>query len=104
MKDSSKAVSSFAKSKTVKQQREYLPIYAVRQDVSIITVAGRVSTMLSDLVCTIVLQLLNVVRENSVIIIVGETGSGKTTQLTQVPNNYHISDSLAGLKFNWRIS
>ena len=37
MKESSKAVSSFAKSKTVKQQREYLPIYAVRQDVSIVT-------------------------------------------------------------------
>ena len=29
-------------------------------------------------------QLLNVIRHNSVIIIVGETGSGKTTQLTQV--------------------
>jgi pre-mRNA-splicing factor ATP-dependent RNA helicase DHX38/PRP16 len=29
------------------------------------------------------LQLLNVIRENSVVIIVGETGSGKTTQLTQ---------------------
>jgi len=28
-------------------------------------------------------QLLNVIRENSVVIIVGETGSGKTTQLTQ---------------------
>ena len=31
-----------------------------------------------------VFQLLNVIRDNSVIIIVGETGSGKTTQLTQV--------------------
>lgn len=29
-------------------------------------------------------QLLTVIRDNSVIIIVGETGSGKTTQLTQV--------------------
>lgn len=27
--------------------------------------------------------MLNVIRENSVVIIVGETGSGKTTQLTQ---------------------
>ena len=84
MKESSKAVSSFAKSKTVKQQREYLPIYAVRQDVSIVTLTGTVGTMRSDLVCVVVLQLLNVVRENSIIIIVGETGSGKTTQLTQV--------------------
>lgn len=29
-------------------------------------------------------QLLNVIRDNSIVIIVGETGSGKTTQLTQV--------------------
>jgi pre-mRNA-splicing factor ATP-dependent RNA helicase DHX38/PRP16 len=29
------------------------------------------------------LQLLTVIRDNNVIIIVGETGSGKTTQLTQ---------------------
>ena len=29
----SQAVSSFAKSKTIKQQREFLPIYAVRQQV-----------------------------------------------------------------------
>ena len=31
-----------------------------------------------------VLQLLRIVRENTVVIVVGETGSGKTTQLTQV--------------------
>lgn len=53
------AVSDFARSKTLKQQREYLPIYSVRED------------------------LVNIVRENRVVIIVGETGSGKTTQLTQ---------------------
>ena len=29
-------------------------------------------------------QLLSVIRDNSVIVVVGETGSGKTTQLTQV--------------------
>jgi hypothetical protein len=33
--------------------------------------------------CIVLIQLLNVIRENSVVIIVGETGSGKTTQLTQ---------------------
>ena len=43
----------------MKQQREFLPIYSVRE------------------------ELLKVVNENRVIIIVGETGSGKTTQLTQ---------------------
>lgn len=55
----SEAVSDFAKSKTMKEQREYLPIYSVRAD------------------------LLTIIRDNRVVIIVGETGSGKTTQLTQ---------------------
>ncbi len=31
----------------------------------------------------LIFQLLKIIRENSVIIVVGETGSGKTTQLTQ---------------------
>ncbi|KAK9273961.1 hypothetical protein L1049_018773 [Liquidambar formosana] len=53
------AVSDFAKSKTLAQQRQYLPIYSVRY------------------------ELLQVIRENQVIVVVGETGSGKTTQLTQ---------------------
>ncbi|GMN49209.1 hypothetical protein TIFTF001_018375 [Ficus carica] len=53
------AVSDFAKTKTISQQRQYLPIYSVRD------------------------ELLQVVRENQVIVVVGETGSGKTTQLTQ---------------------
>jgi pre-mRNA-splicing factor ATP-dependent RNA helicase DHX38/PRP16 len=52
-------VSNFAKTKSLRQQREYLPIYSVRE------------------------ELLNVIRENTCVIIVGETGSGKTTQLTQ---------------------
>jgi pre-mRNA-splicing factor ATP-dependent RNA helicase DHX38/PRP16 len=51
--------SQFSKTKSMQQQREYLPIYSVRE------------------------ELLHVVRENQVTIIVGETGSGKTTQLTQ---------------------
>ncbi|KAL2528540.1 RNA helicase family protein [Forsythia ovata] len=53
------AVSDFAKSKTLSQQRQYLPIFSVRE------------------------ELLQVVRENQVVVVVGETGSGKTTQLTQ---------------------
>ena len=51
--------SDFSRQKTIKQQREYLPVFAVRQ------------------------ELLQLIRDNSVIIVVGETGSGKTTQLTQ---------------------
>jgi pre-mRNA-splicing factor ATP-dependent RNA helicase DHX38/PRP16 len=52
-------VSDFAKHKSIRQQREFLPVFSVRE------------------------ELLNVVRENSVVVIVGETGSGKTTQITQ---------------------
>ncbi|CAJ1936307.1 unnamed protein product [Cylindrotheca closterium] len=61
MKNSKKdgAVSAFAKSKSILQQREYLPVFSVRD------------------------ELLNVIRENTCVVIVGETGSGKTTQLTQ---------------------
>ncbi|KAF7265584.1 ATP-dependent RNA helicase l(1)G0007 [Rhynchophorus ferrugineus] len=59
MKGSNEASSDFAKRKSISEQRRYLPAFAVRQ------------------------ELLNVIRENNVVIIVGETGSGKTTQLTQ---------------------
>ncbi|KAK9877983.1 hypothetical protein WA026_020197 [Henosepilachna vigintioctopunctata] len=55
----SEGISDFTRKKTISEQRRYLPVFAVRQ------------------------ELLNVIRENSVVIIVGETGSGKTTQLTQ---------------------
>ncbi|KAJ5579218.1 hypothetical protein N7450_008085 [Penicillium hetheringtonii] len=51
--------SSFSKSKTMREQREFLPAFAVRED------------------------LLRVIRDNQVVVVVGETGSGKTTQLTQ---------------------
>jgi pre-mRNA-splicing factor ATP-dependent RNA helicase DHX38/PRP16 len=69
-------VSSFAKNRTLKEQREYLPAFACRS------------------------EILKVIRENQgmffpkkrenkligpglVVIVVGETGSGKTTQLAQ---------------------
>ncbi|KAG6919467.1 hypothetical protein DXG01_005726 [Tephrocybe rancida] len=52
-------VSNFARTRTLKEQREYLPAFACRE------------------------ELMKVIRENQVIIVVGETGSGKTTQLTQ---------------------
>lgn len=57
--DTTNASSDFSRKKTLTEQRTYLPVFTVRQ------------------------ELLNIIRENSVIIIVGETGSGKTTQLTQ---------------------
>lgn len=59
MKDPTPASSEFARKKTIQQQRQYLPVFAVRE------------------------ELLNIIRENNVVVVVGETGSGKTTQLTQ---------------------
>ncbi|KAL1603510.1 DEAH-box RNA helicase prp16 [Paraconiothyrium brasiliense] len=56
---SNEGQSAFSKSKTLREQRQYLPAFAVRED------------------------LLRVIRDNQVIIVVGQTGSGKTTQLTQ---------------------
>ncbi|KAL5111215.1 Pre-mRNA-splicing factor ATP-dependent RNA helicase PRP16 [Taenia crassiceps] len=53
------AVSTFAKSKTIKEQRQFLPIFGVRS------------------------ALLRLIKEHQIVVIVGETGSGKTTQLTQ---------------------
>jgi len=52
-------VSDFAKKKSLLQQRSFLPAFTVRE------------------------ELLSTIRENNVVIVVGETGSGKTTQLTQ---------------------
>ena len=59
MEGKSAAVSEFAKTKSIEEQRRFLPVYGVRDD------------------------LMDVIRENNVIVVVGETGSGKTTQLTQ---------------------
>jgi pre-mRNA-splicing factor ATP-dependent RNA helicase DHX38/PRP16 len=59
IKVTQEAVSEFARTKTIKQQREFLPVYTVRE------------------------QLLSIVRDNPVVVLVGETGSGKTTQITQ---------------------
>lgn len=55
----SQGQSNFSKSKSMQEQREFLPAFAVREEV------------------------LRVFRDNQVTIVVGQTGSGKTTQLTQ---------------------
>ena len=47
------------KSRTMAEQRASLPIYALKQ------------------------ELVNAVVENQVLVVIGETGSGKTTQMTQ---------------------
>ncbi|TPX50854.1 hypothetical protein SeLEV6574_g00656 [Synchytrium endobioticum] len=59
LQNKNEAVSAFAMSRTIREQREYLPVFAVRE------------------------ELLRVIRDNQVVIVVGETGSGKTTQLAQ---------------------
>ena len=56
---SSSTASAFARNKSIREQREYLPAFSVRD------------------------SLLQTIRENNIVIVVGETGSGKTTQLTQ---------------------
>ena len=51
------AASDVAKNKTMSEQRRFLPVYGCRD------------------------ELLQVIRENQVVVVVGETGSGKTTQV-----------------------
>lgn len=54
-----KGSSAFSRSKSLRQQRQYLPAFACRD------------------------ALLKAVRDNQVVVVIGETGSGKTTQLAQ---------------------
>ena len=62
------AASTFAKTKTIEEQRKYLPIFQVRE------------------------ALLRDIRDFQIVVLVGETGSGKTTQLTQ----YLLEDNYCG--------
>ncbi len=55
----SNAASAFSQTKSIRSQREFLPAFACRQ------------------------ELMRTIRENQVVVVVGETGSGKTTQLAQ---------------------
>ena len=118
MKDKSEASSEFATKKSLREQKQYLPIFAIREEVrhsidaiaffnviciscgfilrfktgSLLKVEKRQifwcfickSTALTSVLSS---QLLNIVRDNQVVIVIGETGSGKTTQLTQVRVN-----------------
>ena len=55
----SEANSEFSRSRSIAEQRRFLPIFDCRE------------------------ELMHVVRENQIVVVVGETGSGKTTQMTQ---------------------
>ena len=46
--------------KSIKEQRESLPVYRLKE------------------------QLMEAISQNQVLVVIGETGSGKTTQMTQV--------------------
>ena len=59
LQDKTAAQSEFSATNSVAAQRQYLPIYTCKD------------------------ELMRVIRDNPVVVIVGETGSGKTTQLTQ---------------------
>lgn len=74
----SEGASAFSKSKTLREQRQYLPAFAVREELMrvIRDNQGKLTSYLSRLS----IQMLIV---SIVVIVVGETGSGKTTQLTQ---------------------
>jgi len=56
---STTGASEFSKTKTISEQRKFLPVFRVRDD------------------------LMRCIADNQVVVITGETGSGKTTQLTQ---------------------
>lgn len=58
------AISDWAKSRTLQEQRRFLPVFDCRD------------------------ELLQVIRENQVVVVVGETGSGKTTQVYCHPSAY----------------
>lgn len=82
MQSSNNASSDFSKKKTIQQQRQYLPVFAVRQQVSETYQSYYSASFLINFLLK-TWQLLTIIRENPVVIVVGETGSGKTTQLTQ---------------------
>ena len=69
-------VSAFARTRTLKEQREYLPAFACREELMKV-VRENQGTSSFPCVCFPVSCFV------TVIVVVGETGSGKTTQLAQ---------------------
>lgn len=75
-------VSEFAKKNSIKDQRKLLPVYECRED------------------------LLQVIRENQVVVVVGETGSGKTTQASRhqrCPSNFLFLHWIVSCEIHSRI-
>lgn len=100
MKEKTEARSEFAKKKSLLEQRQYLPIFAVRQQLlniirclssTFFVVVQSKHLFFSPFKSRILdgrlfpdrHSFLAIYRDNNIVIVVGETGSGKTTQLTQ---------------------
>lgn len=99
MKEKTEARSEFAKKKSLLEQRQYLPIFAVRQQLlNIIRCLSSTffvvvqpkhlyffpfKSILDGPLLPDRHSFLAIYRDNNIVIVVGETGSGKTTQLTQ---------------------
>jgi pre-mRNA-splicing factor ATP-dependent RNA helicase DHX38/PRP16 len=66
--------SHFATSKTITEQREYLPIFQCRE------------------------HLLQIIRDNPVIVVVGETGSGMHTKTLAYHRSIDRSIQLTGVR------
>ena len=78
MQKKSDAVSAFARSRSIREQREYLPAFAVREELMQVIRDNQSKLKTARAPVRIHPDLVP-----SVIIVIGETGSGKTTQLTQ---------------------
>jgi len=74
---SSAGVSSFSRNRTLKEQREYLPAFACREELMKVIRENQGQCWFERY------QSSALTKSNIVIIVVGETGSGKTTQLAQ---------------------
>ena len=75
----SSGVSTFAKTRTLKEQREYLPAFACREELL------RIIRDNQGECCSVARSrhITHLHIDCAVVVVVGETGSGKTTQLAQ---------------------
>lgn len=80
-----KGSSAFARNKTLKEQRQYLPAFASREELLRVVREnqGASARFFLQPAPSLELELTERASARAVTIVIGETGSGKTTQLTQ---------------------